>query len=273
MSGLIYGYDCSQPAWPMPPLYEVTGGYIGGATPHIWTSEEWDTKARAKRLPIYVPTYFRTGVLTPGTDAIECVNALRPLAVPKGATVGLDFETLIAPSYVESFNAVLTGAGYKVLLYGSSSTVFKNPKPSGGYWVATREGNPDFPGYGKLFPGSVATQYSSGLAYDADIFSADIPFWGGYIPPVTANYWTNTMIQNLPTLIQGASGPLVMTLQGCLCARGYLVAIDGQFGPDTELKVREMQARHNIPDSVVNGQGDGQVGEHTWTFLITNVNQ
>lgn len=269
---VIQGYDASSPPWPVPAIYKVTGGYIGGATPHVWTPEEWQTKALSKKLPIYVPNYFNTGVLTPGTDSMECVRALKAANVPQGVLIGLDFETLVAPDYTVPFDTVLFESGYRVLLYGSSSTVFKNPRTSGGYWVATRPGNPDFPGFGNLYPGSVATQTDGGLAYDSDVFDADLIFWGDSIPTPVPTYWTNTMIQNLPTLKIEDSGPLVRTLQGCLCARGHGVAIDGDFGPLTDNAVRNFQVNNRVPNSVIDGHGDGQVGEYTWTALITNVN-
>lgn len=270
---VIQGYDASTPPWPVPAIYEVTGGYIGGATPHVWTPEEWATKSLKKRLPIYVPTYFNDGILRPGTDAVDCVNALKAAGVPQGVLVGLDFETLIAAQYVQSFDAVVFGAGYRVLLYGSTSTVFKNPRTSGGYWAATRPGNPDFPGYGNLYPNSVATQVKDLGVYDTDLFDSDLIFWGDSIPTPAPTYWTNTVIQNLPTLKQGDTGPLVRTLQGCLVARNHTVAVDGSFGPETDAAVRTFQVAFNVPNSVANGVGDGQVGEHTWAALITNVNQ
>ena len=276
MTDLIQGYDASTPPWPVPAIYEVTGGYIGGATPHVWTADEWATKALKRKLPIYVPTYFHDGVLRAGSDAIDCVHALRSAGVPQGVCVGLDLETLIAPSYVEAFDNVVFAAGYRVVEYGSSSTIFKNPRTSGGYWVATRPHNPDFPGYGKLYPGSVMTQVQDLGPYDVDVIDADLVFWGDDVTPIPTplpTYWTNTVIQNLPTLKQGDSGPLVRTLQGCLGARNHAVGIDGQFGPLTEEAVKAFQVAFNVPDSVRNGQGDGQVGQHTWTALITNVNQ
>lgn len=273
MTEVIQGYDASSPPWPMPAIYTVTGGYIGGATPHVWTADEWKSRALKKKLPIYVPTYFNTGVLTAGSDALACVQALKALSVPKGVLVGLDFETLISAQYVEAFDNIVHGAGWNTLLYGSSSTVLKNPKTSGGYWVATRPRNPDFPGYGKLYPGSVATQIQDMGAYDTDVFDSDLIFWGDDVPVTPPTYWTNTVIQNLPTLTKGSTGPLVKTLQGCLTARGHAVSIDGEFGPDTDTAVRTFQVTYKVPDSVSNGQGDGRVGQHTWTALITNVNQ
>lgn len=270
MTNLIQGYDASTPPWPVPAIYKVTGGYIGGATPHVWTPNEWRTQALAKKLPIYVPSYFHDGILRPGTDAVECVQALKAAGVPQGVCVGLDLETLIAPAYVESFDSVLFSAGWRVLEYGSSSTIFKNPKTSAGYWVATRPHNPDFPGYGNLYPGSVATQTDDVGPYDVDVFDASLVFWGDEIPTPQPKNWIETVISNLPTLRQGDTGTNVDTVQGLLCARGYPVKIDGQFGPDTDAKVREFQVHYNVPNSVSNGQGDGQVGQHTWTVLITN---
>jgi peptidoglycan hydrolase-like protein with peptidoglycan-binding domain len=271
VTDIIEGYDASTPPWPVPSAFKVTGGYIGGATPHVWTADEWKLKALGKRLPIYVPTFFNSGILTAGSDAVACVNDLKALSVPKGVLVGLDFETLVSGQYVSTFDNILVEAGYKVLLYGSTSTVFKNPKSSGGYWAATRPDNPDFSGYTNLYPGSVATQIKDIGAYDIDLFDASLVFWGDSVPiPPVINDWTVTVISNLPTVKQGDTGTFVDTVQGLLCARGYTVKIDGQFGPITDSEVRRFQRDYNVPNSVVNGNGDGQVGQHTWTTLITN---
>lgn len=273
----VRGYDASTPPTPVPSGYEVTGGYIGGATPHVWTPEEWASKACKRKLPIYVPQWFRTGAWAPGTDAMEAVRALKALGVPTGATVGLDMETQVNVPYVNSFDSILTESGYKVLVYGSSSTVFKNERTSAGYWVATRPGNPDFSGFSNLYPGSTATQIQDVGPYDVDIFDSSLVFWGDEIPaptPAPVTDWLAKVIANLPTLTLNATGNNVRTLQGLLCARGFTVSIDGKFGADTEAAVKRAQVALKIPNSVTTtNAGDGRVGPHTWATLVSDVAQ
>lgn len=79
-----------------------------------------------------------------------------------------------------------------------------------------------------------------------------LPKTGGSVTPPTSSSY--------PTLRQGASGSAVIQLQNLLKARGYSVAVDGQFGPATNTAVRRFQA--NIGTSA-----DGVVGPKTWGAL------
>lgn len=64
-----------------------------------------------------------------------------------------------------------------------------------------------------------------------------------------------------PTLRKGATGAWVLLLQQLLCARGYIVDCDADFGSDTLAKVRLFQANRGL---VV----DGVVGQKTWAALV-----
>jgi len=170
--------DASIPV--KPPGFQVSVFYLGypGATPHVATAEEWDLYAYKLRIPAFTPSWFHSGVWTPSSDAYACIQALKALGVPPGVTVALDFETQVNPWYVLSFNDYLLQAGYKTMIYGSSSTLFKNPKPSGGYWVANYNDGP------VLMAGSVATQYtdkSLNNAYDSSVIDSSVPMWGSPI--------------------------------------------------------------------------------------------
>jgi hypothetical protein len=266
---LLFGIDSAEFVSP-PAGCKVQGGYIGasGATPHVWTPDEWK-RASLLKLPIYVPNYFRTGVWTPIADAGDCIARLHGLGVPNGSTVAIDFETEVNSHYVSYLNDALAGALYQMLLYGSSSYVHLNPEPRAGYWKATRPGNPDYSGDGNLFPGSTATQYRDVGPFDVNVFSSDLVFWGG--TPVTN--WMDHMINALPSVKRGDVGEAVRTLQSLLCARRFATAIDGDFGQDTDVKLRAFQVHFNVPNSVTNGMGDGIAGEHTWASLVTGTAQ
>lgn len=63
-----------------------------------------------------------------------------------------------------------------------------------------------------------------------------------------------------PVLRRRSSGAAVILLQQALRDRGYALAIDGAFGPATELAVRLWQQSADLG-------ADGIVGQNTWTSL------
>jgi peptidoglycan hydrolase-like protein with peptidoglycan-binding domain len=67
---------------------------------------------------------------------------------------------------------------------------------------------------------------------------------------------------SLPMLTIGSGGTFVKTVQGLLNARGYIIPIDGTFGPDTMAAVKKAQTAYHLTD-------DGVVGPETWPVLIT----
>lgn len=80
----------------------------------------------------------------------------------------------------------------------------------------------------------------------------------GTTPPEN---WTMKLIQELPTLGQGATGEDVRTVQGALIARHHTVTVDGIFGPATAQAVRMLQVSNLLV-------ADGIVGQQTWPRLI-----
>ncbi|MFI0481752.1 N-acetylmuramoyl-L-alanine amidase [Actinomadura sp. 9N215] len=80
--------------------------------------------------------------------------------------------------------------------------------------------------------------------------------------PAPGDDWTERIIMSLSTVRRGSTGRAVRVLQGVLCAMGPDIAIDGDFGPSTERRVREEQAQYQI--SV-----DGIAGPVTWRVLLT----
>ena len=63
------------------------------------------------------------------------------------------------------------------------------------------------------------------------------------------------------TIAEGAEGPTVTGIQYLLRARGFTVAADGVFGPQTRAKVIDLQTTDGIP-------ADGVVGPVTWPKLV-----
>jgi hypothetical protein len=134
-------FDAAFPPTHMPDGYSVAAGYLGGNTPadHVWTPEEWAVFKGHKKLPIFIPQiaiHPVAGNETGGQDATEVAGELNKLNVPFTQAIALDMETVVAPTYVDSFRAQLAAEGFPYLwVYGSADTVFGNP-PCNGYWVA-----------------------------------------------------------------------------------------------------------------------------------------
>ena len=60
---------------------------------------------------------------------------------------------------------------------------------------------------------------------------------------------------------KGASGNITMLIQMCLFVKGYNLAMDKEFGPDTEAKVKEFQKANGLTV-------DGIVGKNTFKKLF-----
>ena len=67
-----------------------------------------------------------------------------------------------------------------------------------------------------------------------------------------------------PIVRRGATGHPVRTLQDLLRARGHAVAVDGDFGSQTEGAVRAFQEDRHLAV-------DGIVGPDTWSALVVTV--
>lgn len=181
-------YDAAFPPG-SPPGWEAVAGYIGGNTPHVWTDAEWKSQPARWRLPIFTRSHGGD----PSADAHAATSWMTAHHVPKGACVALDFETRVDAGYLRSFDSIVVRAGWKVLLYGSRSFVLKNPKPSGGYWVADWTGNPF------LYPGSAATQWASdvmlGKPWDASLVADSTPLWDTRTSTSTGGDWFSMATQ------------------------------------------------------------------------------
>jgi hypothetical protein len=97
-----------------------------------------------------------------------------------------------------------------------------------------------------------------GAAIDMSLLADD--FFGAPTPPTTVN-WTEQIMQQLPTLKQGATGTYVRTIQFQLGERGHAVKVDGSFGPATLAAVKSAQEAGRVTQ-------DGIVGPVTWGVLL-----
>jgi hypothetical protein len=158
-SQLLRMADESVPS-SLPEGYSAIAGYIGGATPHVWTAQEWD-RFSCRKLPVFVCTGEGGG----SSDGWDALRRLYQLDVPKGSPVAYDVETSVFPAAVTTFNAIMRWAGYFTYVYGSISTVFALPSCSG-YWVADWTGRPRFT---SMHPRIAALQYESGPEFDSSV--------------------------------------------------------------------------------------------------------
>jgi hypothetical protein len=146
--------------------------YSGGDTVHAWTTAEILSMPARYRWPCWVRS--NPSQVSAIADAANFVAWLRSHGVPKGTCVILDLETAVDGLYVDIFNTTLRTAGYKVTKYGSTSTIFRNPKTDGGTFVAE-------PGSNVLTTvgDTVARQWGFEGGYDLSIVKdqAAVPLW------------------------------------------------------------------------------------------------
>lgn len=155
--------DASNPSTIPTSWKGAVAGYLPSPhTPHTWTAKEWHRFRTHRKLPIYVASVAVGATPHPRDEAFHVLRALWDHGVPHGAAVVLDMETAVHASFVNQFAEILHWGNYVTWVYGSASTVFKNPH-AGGYWVAQYTGKPFMHNGSNVR----ATQYASGKNYDS----------------------------------------------------------------------------------------------------------
>lgn len=116
--------------------------------------------------------------------------------------------------------------------------------------------------------GTQWTSSAMGRVLDQSLLLSD--FFGAVPAPVPAPKTTEAIVQQLPTLKLGATGPMVRRVQGLLVAAGHDLGttglrkdgIDGVYGAGTAAAVRSFQAGVHLTQ-------DGVVGPaQTWPALL-----
>jgi peptidoglycan hydrolase-like protein with peptidoglycan-binding domain len=247
-------------AWPLATPLPVDGVafYIGGNTPHVWTKAEIEAQPARYRLPVFVRSDPSNASAT--ADVAAAVTYLHQLGAPAGCLVAWDLETADDPGYISAVYRNLAGAGYKLIVYASQSVITQEGNPDGLYWGADWTGSPH------LHAPDVMTQYVSFASYDESEAQGNLPFWDTHHAspkpaPSPTLAWQEALMKALPTLMTGATGDYVKTVQGLCCARGYVIPIDGDFGTETESAVMSVQINAHLVK-------DGVVGPATWPVLI-----
>lgn len=138
--------------------FGIGAGYYGGPNAfHIWAPPDWQ-QLPGYKLPIWV------GGNDGDKEGKTALNVLHNLKVTPGSYTALDMETRVDKTYVRAFADIVTQE-YRVMVYGSASSVFGNPDYNG-YWVA------DYAGIGPFMydhPDTRMTQYASGRKFDSSL--------------------------------------------------------------------------------------------------------
>lgn len=163
------GYDAAWAPGSPPNGDQVVMGYGGGDTPHVWSLTDWNGQPARFRIPIW--TRSNPAGRDGAAEAHAFLAYLDSVGAPRGILTVLDYETAVDGAFVTSFDGVMVAAGDTVALYGSKSTLFQNPRPSGGYFPADLTGTPH------LYPGTLLTQWAFEQAWDDDTISAAAVLW------------------------------------------------------------------------------------------------
>lgn len=246
------------------------GGYVGGAGLYLgtpWPHDAWrlcEDNGIAP-LPIYVPDQALHGMSAhdAAMEAIDLVDA----AGMMGA-VAVDSEQVMASvmnfqGWLDEWCHEVIAAGWDAVCYAGAHYV-----PGGAFPWLVHWGEPS------LVPGTgTAYQYGPytilGRQVDADNAGDGFPFAQYHgapapvpLPPPPAADPLEAALANFPILALGASGGRVREVQGLLCAWGWHIAIDGDYGPITEATCRTFQGQHGLGT-------DGKCGPLTMTALIS----
>jgi hypothetical protein len=171
-------FDAAYPPSTVPAGATTACIYAGGDTPN--------PIADPSTVPVYaqvrywLPVWVRSNPTTTqgGTDATAMLAWLRRVGAPAGTATALDIETAVTPAYVNAYGGSMHAAGYKVLVYGSRSTLDRNPALDG-YFSA-------HPGATSLDPACVATQYDYAGTYDLSWITDTVPLWDAHPPQTPA---------------------------------------------------------------------------------------
>lgn len=228
--------------------------YSGGDTPNPILSKAALAAYTVGNVDVVVPGWVRSYAgVSAQSDGDSFVNWLHTFGAPAGITTFLDLETLVDPAYVAAFGAVLHTAGYKVMPYGSMSTLFQNPALDG-YFVS----NPT--GAVHLVAGTVATQFGFGGSYDLDDISAVMPLWNIHSPSPVPPAPAPAPAPGQYIVIAGVSAQMA---QSRLNVWGAHLVVDGVIGPLTEAAIKAFQTSQHIAV-------DGIVGPVTWGRLAAS---
>ncbi len=179
-------FDAAYPPATVPAGATTACIYAGGDTPNPIADPR--TVSVYGQVRYWLPLWVRSDP-TPtlgATDAAGMVAWLRRNGAQLGAATALDLETAVTRSYVTGYVAGMHAAGWRVLPYGSRSTLFENPRGDGDF-LADPTWRP-----GKAMPaGVVAVQWKYTGGYDLSAIADTVPLWKAN-PPQASSAPTTT---------------------------------------------------------------------------------
>jgi len=121
--------DAAVPPHTAPPGIEGVMGYIGGArATRVWTYGEWLRFQHLRQFPLYVPDLNHP----PAPQALDAVTRAKKLGwaafmpEPVRRVILVDLQAETHPAWRAGAAAVVTAAGFVLVVYGSLSTVLGN---------------------------------------------------------------------------------------------------------------------------------------------------
>lgn len=168
-------YDAAYPPEAPPAGADGVCGYIGGDALNVWSSTDWEHQRARYRLPIFV----RANPPGPGAEAdvAAALKELRALGAPQGTLVAWDMEASVDAGYIRQVESLVNAGGYRLIVYGSQSSVHGNANPNGLYWGADWTGKPH------IASGNVMTQWVSYSNYDLSEAQDNLAFWDTHASP------------------------------------------------------------------------------------------
>ena len=175
-------FDAAYPPSSPYPGCQAVAGYIGGNTPHVWTTDQWKRFSHLRQFPIWTG-YSEANPTHHGQQAVAAMRKLGWAArLPNRRAVIVDEETEVNAAWINAFAAVLWAAGYQTFIYGSLATVLDNP-PEEGYLIADWNDVPTVPPYAHV----IGHQYKpnvpwDGTTVDLSVISEEMFVHGGRGP-------------------------------------------------------------------------------------------
>jgi hypothetical protein len=159
-------FDAAFPPGKPYPGAGAVAGYIGGNTPHVWTTAEWNAASNGgqlAQLPIWVG-YQENDPGQHAADAAAKATALgwtphHPFA---WRAIVLDVEAeSIGEAWLQAFGERLADEGFLCWPYMSASVLSQDP-PGYSIWLPTFSGVPAIPNIHNV----IAAQYHPSVSFD-----------------------------------------------------------------------------------------------------------
>lgn len=159
--GLARMFDASIPPSSPYPGAQAVAGYIGGDTPHVWTSDEWRRFSHLYQLPIWVAD----NNIDPLSQAKAAAAKAQALGwTPRNGTnwraIVADRETVKDEAWLHVFGEQLQDEGYLCWPYMSGSALSSDP-PGYNIWLPTFNDVPEIPNIHNV----IAAQFQPGVKF------------------------------------------------------------------------------------------------------------